>query len=400
MVIFYDTISNMKILISADTYYPHVNGASYFAQRLAHYLQKRGHEIAVIAPSQKLGNTKELVNDIKVYGVISFPVFFYPGVRFSFPIFIKKYLQKAIQEFQPDIVHLQSHFILGRYLIKICGEKNIPVVATNHFMPENLVHYLPAPAFVKNAVSALAWFDFARIFNQAGQITTPTESAADLIRHFFRTPIKAISCGIDFQRFNPKNNGEYLKKRYKIPDRPILLYVGRLDKEKNLDLVIRAVAEASKQLNFQFVAAGTGAEKNNLINLAKDLGVENKITFAGFVPDDDLPNLYAIADCFIIAGTAELQSIVTMEAMASGLPILGVNAVALPELVKDGQNGFLFDYGNVNGLSKKMALIFSDKNLRDKMGKESLKLITRHEIEKSIKEFEDIYAGEINKYRA
>jgi glycosyltransferase involved in cell wall biosynthesis len=104
-----------------------------------------------------------------------------------------------------------------------------------------------------------------------------------------------------------------------------------------------------------------------------------------------LPHLYNIADCFIIAGTAELQSLVTLEAMSCGLPILGVNAMALPELVHDGVNGYQFEIGDSKDLSEKIMKVFSDKELRTKMGIESKNIVAHHDIGLTIKAYENIY---------
>jgi len=384
----------MRILIAADTYYPHVNGASYFAQRLAYYLQKHGNTVAVIAPSETYSDTKENVNSVLVYGVKSFPIFVHPSFRFSAPVF-KKFTEKVFDEFKPDIVHLQSHFFIDRIVLKVAKKRGISVVATNHFMPENIVHYVPLPKAALKIITKLAWRDFVGVFKQVRQITTPTETAANLIREGLKKPVKAISCGIDFEKFNTKTKGEHLKKRYHIPKGPVLLWVGRLDKDKNVDMTLHAVARALKKVNFHFVIAGVGAEQENLEDLAKKLKIQKHVTFAGFVPDKDLPSLYKIANCFAIAGIAELQSIVTMEAMASGLPIIGVNATALPELVHDGKNGFLFEIGDVNTYANSIVKIFSDEKLRERMSKASLDIIKKHDINKTIAEFESIYKEEL-----
>jgi len=152
----------------------------------------------------------------------------------------------------------------------------------------------------------------------------------------------AISNGIDLKRFNPANDPEPARATYNLPHKPILLFVGRMDKEKNVDIVLRAVAAARKVVDFHFVAAGHGAEERKLKKLAQSLGIAEQVTFTGFVPDELLPSLYAAADCFVNAGIAELQCIVAMEAMATGLPIIGARAVALPELIHHGENGYLF----------------------------------------------------------
>jgi 1,2-diacylglycerol 3-alpha-glucosyltransferase len=386
----------MKILISTDTYYPHVNGASYFTQRLAYNLHAHGHDVCVIAPSQSYKDTDTVINSVRVFGVHSYSFFFYHKFRFCLLFFRNKFIEKIIEDFQPDIIHLQGHFAVSRQVVAIAKEKHIPLVATNHFMPENLVHYLPLHTLIGPPIKKMAWRDFSKVFKEVGQVTTPTETAARLIQSYFKRPIIAVSCGINIEIFNPKNDGTYLKKRYNMAKTPILLFVGRLDKEKNIDMVIESFARAVKKIPFQLVVVGDGTEKNNLIELSKKIGVEKNVIFTGFVSDEDLPNLYAASDCFIIAGTAELQSIVTMEAMASGLPILGVNAIALPELVKDGKNGFLFEYGDIDGLSEKMVVIFSNDEQRKAMGQESLALVAKHDMKNSIKKFEDIYSAELH----
>ncbi len=385
----------MKILIPTDTYYPHVNGASYFAQRLAHYLQERGHTVAVIAPSESLHFTDKTVNGIRVFGVTSFSTFASVKFRFSGPFFIKKDIARVIADFKPDIIHMQSHFSINRTVFKIAQARGIPLVATNHFMPDNLTHYLPLPKSIIAKIDEWMWKDFAKVFNKVKYVTTPTEIAADLIRPRLSHPVTAISCGIDFTRFNPKNDGAYLRKRYNIPDKPVLLYVGRLDKEKKVDDVMRAVKEANKKIDFCLVLAGPGVETPRLKRLSKELETDHDVVFAGFIPDEDLANLYTIADCFIIAGIAELQSIVTMEAMASGLPVLAANAQALPELVKDGENGFLFEPGNISEMTEKMVTLFTDESLRKRFSEGSLKRIAVHDINAVISRFEQLYESRI-----
>jgi len=382
----------MRILIASDTYYPHVNGASYFTQRLAYYLNARGHAVAVIAPSVSFQNTRDDAEGISVYGIWSLPVLFYSGFRFSPPpILIRRRVQKVIEEFKPEIVHPQSHFFLSRTALQVARRKNIPVAATNHFMPENLVHYLHLPGVITDFIKHQAWRDFSKIFNSAHYVTTPTRTAALLLPSHLAAPVRVISNGIDLKRFNPYNKGSYLRQRYKLPEKPVLLYVGRLDREKNLDVVFRAVAKAVRQVNFHLVIAGQGRERKKLESLAKRLSIQSDVTITGFVPDEDLPNLYTLADCFIIAGIAELQSIATMEAMASGLPVIAVNAVALPELVHDGENGFLFEHQDERTLVDRMVNMFRDGALRARMGEKSLELIAEHDIDKVISSFENLY---------
>ncbi len=389
----------MKVLIASDTYYPHVNGASYFTQRLAAALAERGHEVAVISPSQTIGNDTLVRHGVTLYGVRSFPIFIVPKFRFVLPWIINPRIARVIREFKPDIVHIQMHFLVSREALRAAQKQHIPVVATNHFMPENLTHYLPVPQFVRNAVNSLAWKDAVRVLDKTYGITSPTKTANTFIEPHIGRELPAVSNGIDLARFNPRNNGGPARKEYNLPDKLTLLFVGRLDKEKNVDLVLRALAIALKKVDIHFVAAGHGAESKKLEKLAHELGIQNNVTFPGFVPDELLPSLYAAADCFVNAGIAELQCIVAMEAMATGLPILGANAVALPELIYDGQNGYLFEPGNVAELSHHIVEVFSDGTKRANMAEKSLEIISHHDIHKTLEAFEEFYREALFKHK-
>ena len=162
-------------------------------------------------------------------------------------------------------------------------------------------------------------------------------------------------------------------------------------------MVLMSLPKVLEKIDIHFVIAGKGAEAEKLNKLVDDLLLRNHVTFAGFVPDEDLPNLYTIADCFIIAGIAELQSLVTMEAMATGLPVIAVNAMALPELVRNGENGFLFEPGDTESLSNSLIDIFTNQVLRKRMGERSLEIVKDHDINKSMAIFESLYQNMLNK---
>ena len=381
----------MNVLIAADLYYPLANGCSYFAQRLAFQLQQLGHRVIVIAPSESLGHTEREINGVKVFGLRSYPLFLYPKFRICFLPLYSKTIDTIIETFKPDVIHFQHHFPVNRAVLKVAKKKGIPTVATNHFMPETMFHYVPFYSLLGPAMLKLAWKDFARVYRKMDKITTPTKTAERLISTYFTKPVIPISCGIDLHRFKPGQDTDALRERYRISNKPVLLYVGRLDKEKNLEFVIQAAAVAMRRVDFQLVIAGKGARKKNLQKLVAELHMAKETIFMGFVSDDDLPALYCLADCFVIAGTAELQSIVTMEAMASALPILAADAVALPELVINGENGFLFHVEDQSGLVEKIETLFNDEGLRKKMGQKSLELITPHDIKTVLPQFEEVY---------
>jgi 1,2-diacylglycerol 3-alpha-glucosyltransferase len=388
----------MKILAATDTYYPDVNGAAYFTYRLATLLARRGHKVLVMCPSRSFRNTISNDEEVAVYGIRSIHLPVYQNFRIS-PLFILGTIRRVIRETSPDIVHIQNHFLIGKEAVSAAKKLGIPVIGTNHFMPENLTHYLHLPRIAERWLQRFAWRQFVRVFEQLDFVTTPTKTAAALlVRAGLKKKVVPVSCGIDLERFKPTNDGAYLERRFAIPtNKPVLLYVGRLDKEKRIDMILRALPHILRVTSVHLIVAGIGKEKQNLEELTEELGIQQAVTFAGFVPDEDLQNIYRVADLFVTAGVAELQSIVTMEAMASGLPVVAANAMALPELVHDGENGYLFSDGDGEMFAEKVIAILSNQALRAEMSKKSLDIIRDHDINKIIQKYEAIYSEMINR---
>lgn len=385
----------MKILFGTDNFYPNVNGSANFSVNLAKGLVKAGHEAVVIAPSEKFKHTVTRYGGMTIYGIpsVMVPKIIHPsGIRIPLEINYTK-LGTIIEEVRPDIIHIQDHFMIGYRVARIGRKLGIPVVGTNNFLPENFIHYFHPPSFVKKPLSKFGWWQFINVYRHLNLVTTPTKTAANVIKNLgLKNPILPVSCGVDLNHFNPKRNGSNLKKRYKItPTKPVILFVGRLDKEKNIDLIIKAFARVLPVMSSQLVIAGKGKEKTNLGNLGKSLKVNQNITFTGFVADKDLPALYRMADVFVIASIAELQSIATMEAMASGLPVVAARVMALPELVHNGKNGYLFKEGDVNNVANHIVKILKNPTLKKKMSEASLQIISRHSIDKTIKAYLRIY---------
>ncbi|MGI8636151.1 MAG: glycosyltransferase, partial [Segetibacter sp.] len=247
----------MKILFVSDTYYPHLNGVYYFVCRMGPLLQQKGHEVAVIAPSETIHSSSRKIDNIDVYGVPSLPVLIYPKVRFPIPVLIRSQVSDIIRNFQPDIIHIQDHFTISQAVIKVAKNAGIPVIATNHFMPENLTALLQSEKWKKKLEKWL-WSQFSKVLNQVIVVTTPTETGARLIRPKLHVKVIAISSGIDLNGFNPLGDTRDIRLKYNIPDKPVFLFVGRLDPEKNIEELLQAVAVVAKQIDFCFVIVGKG----------------------------------------------------------------------------------------------------------------------------------------------
>lgn len=383
----------MKILIATDTYPPQVNGAAQFTYRIAHILAKRSHVVQVLAPSRTWGTEEYTTGGVTVVGIPSIPLYV-NNMRVAAPFLAPKYLERKILAFQPDVLHVQGHFGLSQATVRIAQKNHIPIVGTNHFMPDNLTHYLHLPRRLEAKVDNMVWQQCYAFFEKLNVVTTPTNKAAELFTHRgFTKPVHVISNGIDTKRFQPLECDQAIKQKYCIPSTPIALTVGRLDKEKNIDVIIRALKLARKQTDIHFVIAGSdkGSEARHLRRLVEQLNLQGAVTFTGFVPDEDLPGLYRCADVFIMAGTAELQSIATMEAMASGLPIIAADAVALPELVIPEKTGYLFKPNNVQNLSDALISLFSNPQQQKEFGKNSRVHIEQHDLNAVAAIFETYY---------
>jgi 1,2-diacylglycerol 3-alpha-glucosyltransferase len=386
----------MKVLITTDSYYPNVNGASVFGQRLASGLKDRGHDVLVVAPGMSAWSGYHEVQGINVYGVRSVPALVYKGMRVVVPLDVDRTTKKAVRDFQPDVIHVQGHFPVSKSVIRNAKAAGIPVVGTNHFMPENLTHYAHLPARMDAMLQHRLWADFRGIFENIDMVTTPTARAAGYMeKNGFGREIRVISNGIDLERFNPGRTQAGFKEAHGLPEVPLLLYVGRLDREKNLDVVLRAISRMPDTVPIHFAIAGTGALRERLEHFAIELKISDRVTFLGYVPNEDLPAFYCAGHAFVLAGTAELQSIATMEAMASGLPVLAADAVALPELVQTGQNGFLFEPGDSAMLAEQLTILFTDRELHRTMADESLRLIQKHAVERTMEAFETSYVEAI-----
>jgi glycosyltransferase involved in cell wall biosynthesis len=311
--------------------------------------------------------------------------------RLAVPIRLRRRINQIIHDFKPDVIHVQDHFLICKTAVEVGRDNGIPVMATNHLMPENFTAFLHWK-YLNSRFEAFLWKGLADVFNQTRIVTTPSESGVRLIKSKLKVEAIPVSNGVSLEKFNPSGDPRVIREKYGIPDIPILLYVGRLDPEKHIEEILKAVVGALKNIDFRFVVVGKGTIKNNLEQLASQLGISDKVIFTGFVPDEELPYFYKISRCFVIASTAELLSLVTLQAMASGLPVIAVRAGALTELVRDRLNGFLYNEGDIPEIVRHIQEIMVDDDLCRRMSEKSLVFAREHDINKVVETFENLYS--------
>src|SRR5690606_32700929 len=183
-----------RIMISTDTYPPDVNGTAYFAHRLATGLAARGNEVHVVCQSDAGPAGTGVEDGVVVHRLRSAPLLVHPTMRVTVPT----RLDRLMAEVDPDVLHTQGHFVVGRAALAAARRRGVPVVATNHFMPDNLFQFGHIPDRLREGVGKLAWRDFGRVFRKADRVTTPTPLAAALLaEQGFDRPVEPVSCGID-----------------------------------------------------------------------------------------------------------------------------------------------------------------------------------------------------------
>lgn len=412
----------MKIVIATAVYYPMLNGVAVFSHNLAVGLAKRGHEVMVLCPSQTGRNYTRIIDGVKTMYLKSVQAKVYPDqihpvpekkkiwklklprlvYRYGFrvSVFPQAEIKKALNEFRPDVVHVQVSDPIGLSVAAYARKHNIPVVTTEHNQPEVITEPLHVPKVIKKPVDAALAAYFVNRQSKSDFVTMPTEKAIkDLIwsrGEEFPVPVAAVSNGVDLTNFKPGKAKAELYDKYGLnKNYKTVLYVGRLDPEKNVGAVIEAFKKAKKHITkAQLVVVGDGVDKARLEKMAEKY---DDVYFLGRVTPPELYKVYQLGDVFATASEIETQGIVLIEAAACGLPLIAVDKGAVGEVCITGENGYLCRPGDVAEISDAMAKILSDEKLQTKYAANSVKIAQEHDFERTLDKFENIYNRVIKK---
>lgn len=416
----------MKIVIATAVYYPMTNGVAVFSHNLAMGLAKRGNEVLVLCPSQTGKNYTRVEDGVKVTRLKSVDVKVYPdqinkvpprkkflGVSwphlyykngFKVSVFPAREIRKALDSFKPDVVHVQVSDPIGLSVVSYARKVGVPVVTTEHNQPEVLTEPLKLPGLVRKPVNAMLYAYFRNRQSKSDFVTMPTKQAIDNLilssGKEFKVPVAAVSNGVDLTNFKPGKVPSEIYEKYGISKEGLkVLYVGRVDPEKKVGVVIEAFKEARKDLpkNTEMIIVGDGVDRTRLEKIVSEEGLIENVKFLGRVLPPDLYELYKIGDVFATASEIETQGIVLIEAAATGLPLIAVNKGAVSEVCLTNENGFLCEPGNVKEISEAMVKILTDAELRKKFSEGSVKIASEHNFEKTLDRFLNIYQRVIKK---
>lgn len=382
----------MRILFAGQTYAPATNGPAVFTAGLAEALVRCGHQVAAVVPSP-VGRRRLAVRD--GVAVHALPAVVARRLGVAVTAFPDREVRRLMSGFAPDVVHVQDHYPTSRAVLAAARARGVPVVGTNHFVPENIALQLPLPAAARRPAEATLWRTVRAVFTRLDVVTVPSRTAAArLAPHLPGVAVQVISCGVDVARFRPRAPAERAALREGLglpPSTSVGLYVGRVDSDKNVALLVSAMALTDEPE--LLLIAGKGLQLESLRRRVRRAGLAARIRFLGYVEDAALPELYAASDVFVMPSAVELLSIATLEAMACGLPVAAARAGALPELVEDGVTGALFDPADAASAAAALRALAGERAAWPRLAAGARQRAEGHRLERTRERFEALYAS-------
>jgi len=322
----------MKILMMTNTYAPIVGGLEKSIQVFSEQFRLKGHQVKIVAPvfEKMPEHEKDVIRVPSLEKIV--------GSDFSVSLPLPSVIQELVEEFKPDIVHSHHPFLMGDLALRVCGQNKIPLVFTYHTMFEHYTDFgLDNPAMQKFVVQIATGYS-----KMVDQVIVPSESVANILAaRKIETPIAVVPTGLDVARFAPAPTE--FRSRFQIPAEAFVVgHVGRLSPEKNLIFLSEAIAEfLTQQPRAHFLVVGSGPSERDIKKMMQAKGVLKRVHFAGVQKGKDLIDAYHAMDVFGFASKSETQGMVITEAMASGLPVVALDAPGVREVVTDEQNGWL-----------------------------------------------------------
>jgi len=348
----------MKVLITTDFYEPTVNGVVTSVLNLRKELRLRGHEVRILTMSPTMHSF--LRGDVTYIGSVGAGKI-YPGARIQAAI-ASSYIQDIIG-WKPDVVHSQCEFFTFFLALKISRQLNIPVVHTYHTVYEDYTHYFsPNKRWGRYMVARLSRW----VLEKTDCIIVPTEKVRMILQGYgVDRSIRVIPTGIDLGRFAVSADTEKLNQSLGIPEgNRILLYVGRLAREKNLEEIMIYFSKIRHE-RLTFLIVGDGPYRTELEKTAVRLGIEKNVVFTGMISPERIAPYYHLGDLFVSASGSETQGLTYAEALASGLPALCRKDTCLSGVIRNGWNGW--QYENESDFFEKLDSFFASDELRQDM---------------------------------
>jgi 1,2-diacylglycerol 3-alpha-glucosyltransferase len=352
----------MRIGFFTDTYTPQINGVVTSIELFTDALERQGHEVYIFAPTPRQPS-----DTARIVRIPSVPFAFQPEMRLA--SLYSQHAYRLVRRANLDIVHSHDPFAVGLFGLAVAKRFRLPYVHTYHTLYPEYVHYIWETRFTRAMAERLSR-DFC---DQCDLVLAPSTKIEKALAEWGVTAdVELLPTGVDAERFEVRDEAAVaeLRTRFGIPEADRLLtFVGRIGLEKNLDLLVEAIAQV-KTPGARLMIVGNGPYRADLDRHIAALGVADRITFTGYLERDEVAAAYATSDLFFFASLSETQGLVVAEAMASGLPVVAVEDLAVGDAVTDGVNGFLTPE-RPDALAEAADRILSDPEMRAAMGAES-----------------------------
>ena len=363
----------MRIGMMTDVYKPHVSGITNYISLNKRYLEQAGHEVFIFT----FGDLDYADDET---GVIRSPGFPLVDTGFSLNFHYSRKAKALLQTM--DLVHVHHPFLSGRLALRYCRPLHIPIIFTNHTRYDLYAQaYLP---LLPEEISATFFQTYMPPFCAAvDMVISPSAGMAEVLRKLgVISPIEVVPNGVELERYQKVCDN--CRDEFGFTQNDLLLvYSGRLGREKNLDFLLRAFAGVAEAIdNAHLLIIGGGPEEEALIELAAQSSAADRIHFTGMLAHDRLPQYLAMCDAFVTASVTEVHPLSVIEAMATGLPVLGIHSVGVGDTVEEGVTGFLTRPDQA-AFAAKLTRLCLDHDLRRKMGLAARKASGQYAIERA-----------------
>ena len=356
----------MRILYVSDVCFPRVNGVSTSIQTFRRELGRRGHETTLVAPAYPRPHD----DDPRIVRIASRPVPLDPEDRAMRWRALKR-LDLLLADERFDLVHVQTPFLAHYAGVRLARRRGIPVVATYHTLfEEYLFHYVPLVP--RGAMRALARRISRAQCDALDAVAVPSTAMRETLeRYGVRTPIEIVPTGIPLLEFCGGDGMRFRAEHRIAPSRPVLLYVGRVAFEKNIEFLLRALALVRRDVpDALFVVCGEGPALPRLMRMAHDLGIGDAVQFVGYLDRATrLLDCYRAADAFVFASRTETQGLVLLEAMALGVPVVSTAVMGTRDIVGP-ERGALVAADDERDFAAQVVRVLRDPELRARLAAE------------------------------
>jgi len=384
----------LHIAFFTNFYHPIVNGVVRSVASLRETLMKQGHNVFVFAQSDS--SYKD--NEPFIFRYPSLPL---PSEEISAAIPVSPFVDQLLPALKLDVIHTHHPILLGQTAARKAAELGLPLVFTFHTQYWEYTHYIPFPQeviqeFLKNAVHK--WLK--EFMQKCQHIIIPSESMKEiLVRDYgLAERYTVIPTGTNLEPYQ-RADGKTLRKERGWQDETILISVGRLAPEKNWETSLHAFAKVYlEHPNLRLVLIGDGPAKESLQTLAAELGIAEQVTFTGTIPFEEIPAYLKAADAFSFASVTETQGLVTIEAMAAGLPVVAVDGSGTRDIVEHGKQGYLVE-NDANALAKGLNQLLSDPGQMKRFSHNALKKAKTFDVNQLSKQIINVYEQAIQDKR-